>query len=36
MKKIFIKAAEYYAKSTTSTCSVWFFHAPKAPKSLIK
>lgn len=36
MKKLIVKIAELYAKSTTTSCALWLFHAPKAPKSLIK
>lgn len=36
MKKVLAKLAEMYAKSSTTSCYVWFFHAPRAPRSLIK
>lgn len=36
MKKLIAKIVEAYAKSTTTTSVVWYFHAPKAPRSLIK
>ena len=36
MKKIIKKIAKAYAKSTTNTCIGWFFHAPVAPRTLIK
>ena len=36
MKKLLAKIAEAYAKSTTTSCIVWLFHANKAPRSLIK
>lgn len=36
MKKLLAKIVEMYAKSTTTTSSIWYFHAPKAPRSLIK
>lgn len=36
MKKLIAKIVEAYAKSTTTTSIIWYFHAPKAPKSLIK
>lgn len=36
MKKLLIKLAESYAKSTTTSCSLWYFHTPKAPRSLVK
>lgn len=36
MKKLISKIVEAYAKSTTTTCSMWYFHAPKAPRTLIK
>lgn len=36
MKTLLAKIAEAYAKSTTTSSCVWFFHAPKAPRSLVK
>lgn len=36
MKKIIVKLLEAYARSSTTSCSNWLIHAPKAPKSLIK
>ena len=36
MKKVLAKLAEMYAKSSTTSCAIWFFHATKAPRSLIK
>ncbi len=36
MKKLIAKIVEAYAKSTTTSSALWFFHAPKAPTSLIK
>ena len=36
MKKLLAKLVQAYAKSTTTTSSIWYFHAPKAPRSLIK
>lgn len=36
MKKLLRKIATAYAKSTTNTCLGWFFHAPAAPRTLIK
>lgn len=36
MKKLLAKIAEAYAKSTTTSSFVWYFHAPKAPRSLVK
>ena len=36
MKKLIAKVVEAYAKSTTTSSFLWFFHATKAPKSLIK
>ena len=36
MKKLLAKIVEAYAKSTTTSSVVWFFHATKAPRSLIK
>ena len=36
MKKLIAKIVEAYAKSTTTTSFYWYFHAEKAPKSLIK
>lgn len=36
MKKLIAKIAETYAKSTTTTSVMWFFHATKAPRSLVK
>lgn len=36
MKSLLRKIATAYAKSTTNTCLGWFFHASKAPRTLIK
>lgn len=36
MKKLLRKIATAYAKSTTNTCLMWFWHAPVAPRTLIK
>lgn len=36
MKKLLAKIAEAYAKSTTTSSVVWYFHANKAPRSLVK
>lgn len=36
MKKIVTRIVEAYAKSTTTTSLLWYFHAPRAPKCLIK
>lgn len=36
MKKLISKIVEAYAKSTTTSSYVWFFHATKAPRSLVK
>lgn len=36
MKKLLAKIVEAYAKSTTTSSCVWFFHATKAPRSLVK
>ena len=36
MKKLLAKIVEAYAKSTTTSSALWFFHATKAPRSLIK
>ena len=36
MKKLIAKIVEAYAKSTTTSSSIWLFHATKAPRSLIK
>lgn len=37
MLKFLAKAAEKYAKSTNTACaSLWIFHQPKMPASLIK
>lgn len=37
MLKFIAKIAEKYAKSTNTTCAIWFFtHQPKMPASLIK
>ena len=37
MIKFLAKIAEKYAKSTNSTCAVWFYlHQPKMPAALIK
>ena len=36
MKKLIAKMVEAYAKSTTTSSIVWFFHATKAPRSLVK
>ena len=36
MKKLIAKIVEAYAKSTTTSSCAWFFHAPKAPRSLVK
>jgi len=36
MKKLLTKIVEAYAKSTTTSSILWYFHATKAPKSLIK
>ena len=36
MKKLLAKIVEAYAKSTTTSSVAWFFHATKAPRSLIK
>lgn len=36
MKKLIAKIAEAYAKSTTTSSMIWYFHATKAPRSLVK
>jgi len=36
MKKLISKIVEAYAKSTTTSSYVWYFHATKAPRSLVK
>ena len=36
MKKLLAKIAEAYAKSTTTSSMAWYFHATKAPRSLVK
>ena len=36
MKKLISKLVEAYAKSTTTSSAIWFFHATKAPRSLVK
>lgn len=36
MKKLIAKIVEAYAKSTTTSSIAWYFHATKAPRSLIK
>ena len=36
MKKLIAKIVEAYAKSTTTSSIAWFFHATKAPRSLVK
>lgn len=36
MKKLIAKIAAAYAKSTTTTSIIWYFHATKAPRSLVK
>jgi len=36
MRKLIAKIAEAYAKSTTTSSIAWFFHATKAPRSLVK
>ena len=36
MKSLMRKIAKAYAKSTTNTCFMWFLHASKAPRTLIK
>lgn len=36
MKKVIKKMVEMYAKSSTNSCYVWFFHQPKQPKCLIR
>jgi cyclic lactone autoinducer peptide len=36
MKKVVKKLVEMYAKSSTNSCYFWVFHAPKAPKCLIR
>lgn len=37
MLKLLAKVAEKYAKSTNTSCMIWFFmHQPKMPASLIK
>ena len=36
MKKLLAKIVEAYAKSTTTSSMMWYFHATKAPRSLIK
>lgn len=37
MLKILAKIAEKYAKSTNTSCAVWWFmHQPKMPVSMIK
>ena len=36
MKKLLAKIVEAYAKSTTTSSVAWFFHATKAPRSLVK
>ena len=36
MRKLIAKLVEAYAKSTTTSSFVWYFHTTKAPRSLIK
>lgn len=36
MKKLLAKIVEAYAKSTSTSSMIWFFHATKAPRSLVK
>lgn len=36
MKKLMTRIAESYAKSSTTSCDLWLFHAPKTPRSLVK
>lgn len=36
MKKLLAKIVEVYAKSTTTSSMMWYFHATKAPRSLVK
>lgn len=36
MRKLIAKLVEAYAKSTTTSSCVWYFHTTKAPRSLIK
>ena len=37
MLKLLAKVAEKYAKSTNTTCFIWWmYHQPKMPASLIK
>lgn len=36
MKKLLAKIVEAYAKSTTTSSMMWFFHTTKAPRSLVK
>lgn len=36
MKKLLAKIVEAYAKSTTTSSVAWYFHATKAPRSLVK
>jgi len=36
MKKLLAKIVEAYAKSTTTSSVLWYFHATKAPRSLVK
>ncbi len=37
MLKFLAKVAEKYAKSTNTSCMIWFYiHQPKMPASLIK
>lgn len=36
MKKLIAKIVESYAKTTATSSGLWFFHAVKVPKSLIK
>ncbi len=36
MKKMLKKIVEKYAKTSTNSCAMIFFHQPKAPRCLIK
>ena len=36
MKKLAKKLVEMYAKSSTNSCWMAWFHQPKAPRALIK
>lgn len=36
MKSLLRKITKAYAKSTTNTCLMWWLHANKAPRTLIK